>query len=339
MEYRRPDRPPMAPLIAQPYVCERLFKHLNVSTREEFSEKVNEDMLNVGPWYIGDRELDSDSVSRTGIWGEKYERVPFDGGSYEDTVFLPFKDTVSVDELKDYVFPSPDWYDYSEISEFCDRHKDKVLYTGDPGHFDFINGTAFTRGVEQVLVDIALEDEVYLYLVEKRFNFFYEKIRRTLEAAKGKIDIVYFGDDLGTQIGPIISIDSFNRLFSGYYKKGFELAHSYGAKTMMHCCGSIKSFIPVLIELGLDILEGVQVDASGMDIEGLHRDFYKKIAFCGTISVQGVLARGTPDDVTKEVMKRKKLFADGGIIIGPSNIMQIDMSDENFDAMCNAVCV
>lgn len=166
---------------------------------------------------------------------------------------------------------------------------------------------------------------------------FYERIKRTLEAAEGEIDIVRFGEDLGTQLGPIISPEKFIKLFAPKYEKLFQLVHSYGAKTMLHSCGSIRAFIPILINIGLDILDVVQVDAVNMNIVDLHQEFYRKIVYCGSMSVQSLLAKGTPEEIKNEVELRKKLFSDGGIIIGPTNVMQVDMSAENFAAMCRAI--
>lgn len=337
IRYETPDRPPLAPLWAQPYVEERLFKYFGVSNREDFSRKVGEDFRYVFPDYIGPQLATYDDGSWEGLWGEHYKRVPFGAGTYEESVFQPFKDIETIEQAEAMRYPSPDWYDYSTVYGKCIKNREFALITGTPGYLDFMNGIGFMRGVERVYTDVGLEDEVYLYIVGKRFNFFYEVTRRTLEAAKGEIDVVYCGEDLGTQQGPIISPAKFDKLFADYYRRFFALAHSYGAKTMMHSCGSMRVFIPRLIKLGLDILEAVQVDAANMDIDGLHRDFYKKITFCGSISVQSLLPRGTLDKIRKEVQHRKELFGEGGMIIGPTNCMQADMPTENFVAMCRAI--
>lgn len=337
MEYKTPDRPPMSPLHAQPYVFEALYKHLGVTTHEEFQLRTGEDFRFVGPEYTGPvlRRFDDDSYE--GLWGERYKRLPFAQGTYEEPVFQPYKDIEEIEELKDMRIPSADLFDYSGIAKKCDRYKSYIVSAGSPGIFDFMNGTGFIRGIEQVYLDVGLESEVFLWIVEKRFEFHYEMIKRTLAAAPGKIDVVYCGEDLGTQQGPVLSVDKFIKLFGDKYKRLFSLAHANGAKTMMHSCGGMRSFIPELISLGLDILDVVQVDAAGMDIKGLHKDFYKKIAFCGSLSVQSLLPKGTPDDIRNEIKLRKELFCEGGIIIGPTNVMQADMPIENFIAMCQAI--
>lgn len=139
------------------------------------------------------------------------------------------------------------------------------------------------------------------------------------------------------QTGPIISPEKFIKLFAPKYEKLFKMVHSYGAKTMLHSCGSVRVFIPILIHLGLDILDVVHVDAANMDIVDLYNEFYRRIVFCGSMSVQTLLPKGTPEQIKNEVELRKKLFSEGGMIIGPTNIMQVDMPVENYIAMCEAI--
>ena len=116
-----------------------------------------------------------------------------------------------------------------------------------------------------------------------------------------------------------------------------DLAHKYGAKAMMHCCGSVRGLIPRLIDMGLDILDVVQVDAAGMDISELHREYYGKIAFNGSMSVQSTLPFGTLEDVRREVALRQELFRDGGMVIGPTHAIQPLTPVENVIEMYRAI--
>lgn len=337
VQYEKPDRPPIAPLHAQFDVWKKLYEYFDVTTYEAFQLKVGEDFRYIEPQYIGPELRTFGDGSWESIWGERYQWVSFGNSANAESVYQPYVGITSIKEAKKLRYPSPDWYDYSMIKTQCDKYDGYALYAGSMGHGDFLNGVAFCRGVQQVLLDVATEDPVYLYFVERRYEFFYEQIKRILEAAEGKIDVVRFGDDLGTQNGPIINPKTFEKLFSPKYKSFFNLVHQYGAKTMMHSCGSIKAFIPLLIDIGLDIIDVVQVDAAHMAIEELHHDFYGKIVFSGSLSVQNLLRSGTVDDIIEEVERRRELFADGGIFIGPTNVMQVDMPIENFMTMCTTI--
>jgi uroporphyrinogen decarboxylase len=336
MTYQGYDRPPTK-YYGTPEVTRALLDHFSLGDEESLLTKLGDDFREVGLRYIGPELGKYEDGSWEEIWGEHRMNISFQGGVYPEMVYLPFKDVDDVAELDKHRFPSPDWYDYSNIKDNCQRLEDYVIYAGGSHHPDFLNGIGRCRGVEQTLLDVAMEHPVFLALVTKRFEFYYQLCKRMLEAADGLIDVYCFGEDLGSQKGPTISPQSYDKLFAPYMKRLFDLAHQYGARTMMHCCGSCRKFIPRLIELGLDILEVVQVDTADMDIEGLHGAFYKKIAFCGSISVQDTLPFGTVEDVIREVELRKVLFKEGGMVIAPTHNIQVGTPVDNILALYEAV--
>ena len=107
--------------------------------------------------------------------------------------------------------PSPDDYDYSEIEAGCDRFQGYAI-NGAAGFGDIINGNGFLRGMEQTLIDLALEEATGLLLADRRMEIQVECTRRVIEAAKGKVDFLWLGEDLGTQRGPIISMKLLRRV-------------------------------------------------------------------------------------------------------------------------------
>ncbi|WP_176236009.1 uroporphyrinogen decarboxylase family protein [Candidatus Hakubella thermalkaliphila] len=52
-------------------------------------------------------------------------------------------------------------------------------------------------------------------------------------------------------------------------------------KIFFHCCGAIYEFIPDMIQMGVDILNPVQVSAQSMDSAKLKREFGKDLVFWG----------------------------------------------------------
>ena len=169
---------------------------------------------------------------------------------------------------------------------------------------DLINGTAYGRGVEQVIYDMATEDAVGLACMEKRFECCYERSEQGLKAANGQIDILWIGDDYGTQNGLLISPEKWRKLFFGKLKAMCELGHKYGAKVMLHSCGSTRPLWSGLIEAGVDIYQTVQPEAAQMNPAELKAEFGGRICFHGTISIQKTLPFGTAEDVAAEVRQR-----------------------------------
>jgi uroporphyrinogen decarboxylase len=91
----------------------------------------------------------------------------------------------------------------------------------------------------------------------------------------------------------------------------------------------------MIIDAGVDMLEPVQIRASGMDPAGLKRDFGKDICFYGGVDIQQILCKGTPVEVSDEVKRLIDIMdRDGGYIIGPGHTyIQSDTSIENIFSM------
>ena len=198
---------------------------------------------------------------------------------------------------------------------------------------DFINGIARARGTEKVLIDLITDDPVYLEIMEARFRFYHEMHERALQVAGGLIDFTHIGEDLGTQSAQVIDFDIFEKYFAPKFKMYFEMVHSYRARTMMHMCGCVRAFLPRLIELGLDVYDVVQPTTPEMDIAVLKNDFGNHLTFCGSVCVQSTLAFGTAEEVTMEVDRRKKLFPEGGLFMGPTHAIQVGTPLENILAL------
>jgi uroporphyrinogen decarboxylase len=302
------------------------------------SERLGTDLRWINPPYIGPPPRTFDDGSSENLWGIRRRPMPNQYGEYAEPVDAPYAAWKTVAEAERFAWPDPDWFDYAAVPALCARHPDLALVVGGTYVQDFINGVAFGRGVEQVLLDIAGEDPVYLYIVEKRHRFYLAYVERILEAAQGRIDLVQCGDDFGSQRGLLISPRSFDRLFAPKKKELFDLVHAYGAKVSHHCCGSSRGLIPRFITCGMDALQTIQPRAAGMDPYALKREFAGKIALHGAVDVQGWLQRATPAEIEAEVLRlMDEVGAGGGYILAPSHNIQPDTPLENVLAVYRAV--
>jgi uroporphyrinogen decarboxylase len=106
-------------------------------------------------------------------------------------------------------------------------------------------------------------------------------------------------------------------------------------RIMFHSCGSIASLLDDFIEIGMNILNPVQVSAQGMDTAVLKKRYGKRIAFWGAVDTQRVLPFGSPDDVRAEVRRRIADLAEGGgYVVAPVHVVQADVPVENILALC-----
>jgi len=125
-------------------------------------------------------------------------------------------------------------------------------------------------------------------------------------------DLVWMGDDLGTQRSLVMS--------PGQYRQWYRPRHAEivarlrairpEVRIAFHCCGHVTPLIRDLIEIGVDVLEAVQAET--MDLRQLKREFGRDIAFWGGIGAQSVLARTTPEQVKAGVRETLAIMSPGG---------------------------
>jgi uroporphyrinogen decarboxylase len=111
------------------------------------------------------------------------------------------------------------------------------------------------------------------------------------------------------------------------------------ARILLHSCGAIRELIPDLIEIGVDVLNPVQVSAAGMETAALKRDFGRDLVFWGGgVDTQRVLGSATPDEVRAEVRHRiDDLAPGGGFVFASVHNIQANVPGENVAAMWSAV--
>ncbi len=168
-----------------------------------------------------------------------------------------------------------------------------------------------------------------------------QNLAKLLSVIGNTIDVVFIcGTDFGTQTSSFCSVETFRDLWMPYYKRINDWIHkNTDWKTFKHCCGSIKSFIPSLIDSGFDILNPVQISAANMDARELKNEFGDYIVFWGGgADTQKTLPFGTPDDVRREVLERCKIFSpDGGFVFSSIHNIQANTPVENIVAMFDAL--
>ena len=151
------------------------------------------------------------------------------------------------------------------------------------------------------------------------------------------MDLAMFGDDLGTQHGPVMSPALYRRLIKPCHGRMVQAVKRFDKPVLLHSCGSVAAFIPDLIEVGFDALHPIQVSAQDMDSARLKREFGHDITFWGGIDTQRVLPMGKPEDVRQEVRRRiADLGPGGGYVLGAVHNVQAEVPPENILAMVEA---
>ncbi|MHB8278516.1 MAG: uroporphyrinogen decarboxylase family protein [Candidatus Humimicrobiaceae bacterium] len=185
----------------------------------------------------------------------------------------------------------------------------------------------YLRGFDRVLLDFYENKDLINILLDKTMNFHMQAGLKLIEEG---VDIIWVGDDFGSQEGMIISPDTWREFFKERYATIFSnfKKKNPNIKIAYHSDGNIIPIIPELIEIGLDILNPVQPLA--MNPAELKKKFGKNLSFWGGVDIQFVLPFGTKKEIEDEVrLRMSQLNGNGGLILSPSHNVQCDTSVEN----------
>jgi uroporphyrinogen decarboxylase len=268
------------------------------------------------------------------IWSTHSYRMETAVGAYEGFKTWPLSEAQSVDDLKKHPWPAPDWWDFSPLPEIMRRLDEHEEY-----HIRFRIGSVFEigwqlRGLQEFMMDLVEKPEIPLYIMDRLTEVYLENTRRVLELAGGRLDMVYFYDDVGTQNSLMVSKKMWEKYVRPYHVKIIELAHKYGKPVMYHTDGAIYPLIPDFIEMGVDVLNPLQPDAKGMEMQKIKDEFGDKLTFHGGVDIMRTLPKGKPEQVVAEVKERVKVLGkNGGYILCSSHHIQPDTPIENVIAM------
>lgn len=299
-----------------------------------------------GPKYVGPPLARFPDGTEEDLWGVRRRavkvRTPHGAESYREVVLSPLASAATPEQVNDYErWPSPDWFDYSDIERQCDETRGQgrvAVFQGDRmNRIAQLKPAMYLRGVEQILLDMALKPDLAKAVFANIRNFYCAYAERIFGAANGKLDLLLMGDDFGSQNGPLLSPQMWLEFVGDGFADYVDIAKSHNVQVMHHTCGSVRSIIPLMIERGLDVLQSLQPEAADMTPGELKAEFGEQIAFHGGISVQRTLPFGTTDEVRREVSDRAKSLGNGGgYIFCTAHNIQADTPVENVLALLEA---
>ncbi len=289
------------------------------------------------PQYYPKRVIDENSYYDN--FGIKY-LMPEDG-LYFDMVENPLAGMETLAEIKDkYEWPDPVNPKVVEgLREKARKLKEENRYAivGDMVNTGIFEPAHYLRGFENFLMDLMINEDIACYILEQMLAYQSKRYEAYLNEVGEYLDVVFVGDDLASTQSTLVSPLVYRNIVKPYQKEYFKFIKSKTkAKLLYHSCGSVTPLIEDLIEIGVDILNPIQVNANDMDTRMLKERFGDRLCFLGAIDTNKVLPKGSVQEVRDEVKRRIDDLGPSGYILAAVHDIQADVPPENVIEMYRA---
>lgn len=204
----------------------------------------------------------------------------------------------SWDNFADYHAPDPlktdgrysvDW---DLISKNIKESKENKQFTigGLPHGHTFLR-LQDIRGYENFLFDMCDEKPEALKLIEMVEEFNYAYINKWVDLDP---DMISYPEDLGMQVGPMISPEHFKKYIKPSYQRLMKPARDKGIIVHMHSDGDIRVLVDDLIDGGVEVIN-LQDLVNGID--WIADKFSGKVCVELDIDRQDITFSGTPAQI------------------------------------------
>jgi uroporphyrinogen decarboxylase len=241
--------------------------------------------------------------------------MPDDYQYYMDISHNPLANA-TLKDIAEYPFPKgDDPARFADIRRAALAIRNETPYAVVSGISGVVYETCwYLRGLERWFMDMVEQPEFCEALIEQTLKYWLDWFRLFLDEVGDLVDVIMVGDDLAGQTGPLFRPEFYRRVVKPRQKRLVQYIHSRTqAKVWYHTCGACQTYIPDLIDNGVQILNPVQISASGMDPAVIKEKFGKEIVFWGgAIDSQRVLPQAAPEEIRRQVGENLKAFKPGG---------------------------
>lgn len=222
------------------------------------------------------------------------------------------------EQYKDFVFPNPDYstglrpINWAEFERECEQtRKEGAAVYGNLRHGHTFLQLCDLRGYENLLFDMMDEEPLLEDLIQKLETFNIAQIQHFLKA---NVDVVQIPEDLGMQVGPMLSPDQFVRYIKPSYQRMIATVHEAGKLVHMHSDGDIRLLANHLVEGGVDILN-LQDKVNGID--WIAENFRGHTCIELDLDRQTVTPYGTPEQIEALIREEVEKIScrEGGLML------------------------
>ena len=197
----------------------------------------------------------------------------------------------------------------------------------------------YLRGMERWFLD-TMENRAFCEaLIDRTAQYWVDWMTGFLGEVGDVLDVIMIGDDLTGQDGPLFSPRFYREVVRPRQKRVIDVIKKNSrARIWYHTCGDCSEYIPDLIDMGIDILNPVQINTRGMDPKVLKAAYGKDLVFWGGgIDSQRVLPFVSPEKIREEVRKNLEVLKPGGgYVFNNVHNIQPGVTPQNIVAMYEA---
>lgn len=238
--------------------------------------------LDVSPRYDSKvlEETDLWTIATTS-WGATIKSFKLESAGHEQLAFTVM-DPDSWRRTRERITPDRNRIDWVKLKADYKRQREAGTWMSLGFTFGFDITHNFIVGTERLLIAMAEQPE----WVAEMFGYMLDvniALSEMVLAEGYRFDEVYWCDDMGYKGKPFFSLGMYRNLLKPAQKRAVEWAHSKGMRARLHSCGDIRTFVPELVEIGMDMLNPLEVKA-GMDPIALKRQYGDRMGFHGGLN-------------------------------------------------------
>ncbi len=310
-------------------IDEKILKYFDIDTRgvttkgpTGWADIISNDGIYIDEWGIKRNVLASASIIDHPFAIENYS------SEFLDT--YPWPDGKDPGRYEGLYTKLKDWHEEGEYATVLN------IFGG------FTTMSYLLRGLDNWCMDMLLDEDLFCELLDRTLQFEIDSALSAISTLGQFVDIVAIADDFAGQDGLLFSPTHFRKFIKPRMEVLINaIRKQWSGRLLFHCCGSVESILPDLIEIGVDAINPFQVSAKGMEPENLKQKYNDKIIFWGGIDSQYLLPKGSSKDVSGEVSRLSEIMGKGGGYVlsavhniqgdvPPENVVSIFLSDEEY---------
>lgn len=262
--------------------------------------------------YMLERKISGRENLYMDQWGIKWKRIEHRYGAYSEFAEHPLADLKKYDS---YEFPDPENEDYELYETIINKYgKSHAILGAAP--CSILEASWYLRGLENLMMDLVINKDFVNDLMDKVMEYHLYISRKLVKMG---VDIIWWGDDIGCETGPLISPEAWREFLKPRYSYMAQEVKKINRniKIAYHSDGYIEHAIKDFIDIGFDIINPLQPKVN--DVEMIKRKYGKKLTFWGNVDTRDVLSNGRPEDIISEIKNVIRVLAPGGGFILCSN--------------------